>query len=159
MVGTHMPRVPSVDRGRRVDGCTWPGSGAGCVPTFSAPDGSPKPSPEWNPDAEVGGDYRIIRRRCVSGKAAIPGHDHRFDNTSAAAGSVKGLTRKWQCDVKRHIVTRRGELASRSGGGDGFQKFPSRPLKTSGDGSSTRAGVPALTPSPTSSTCSAAPGR
>ena len=121
MVGTHMPRVPSVDRGRRVDGCTWPGSEAGCVPTFSAPDGSPKPSPEWNPDAEVGGDYRIIRRRCVSGKAAIPGRDHRFGNTSAAAGSVKGLTRKWQCDVKRHIVTRKGELASRSEGG-GFSE-------------------------------------
>ena len=94
MVGTHMPRVPSVDRGRRVDGCTWPGSGAGCVPTFSAPDGSPKPSPEWNPDAEVGADYRIISGCCVSDGLAIPAGDHRLE-INAAGGGLANTLRMW----------------------------------------------------------------
>lgn len=43
------------------------------MPTFSAPDGSPKPSPVWNPDAEVGADYRIRPSPLERGAG------HRFD--------------------------------------------------------------------------------
>ena len=73
MVGTHMPRVTSMDRGRRANGCTWLRNGAGCVPTFSASSGSPQPSPVWNPDAEVGADYRIRPSPLERGAG------HRFD--------------------------------------------------------------------------------
>ena len=95
MVGTHKPRVPSIGPwAPRVRLHVAGVNRAGCVPTFSASSGSPKPSPVWNPDAEVGADYRIISGCCVSDGLAIPAGDHRLE-INAAGGGLANTLRMW----------------------------------------------------------------
>ena len=75
------------------------------MPTSGAPGGSSKPSPEWNPDAEVGRDYRIIPRRCVSGDEANPGLGHRSEHRPARNAPPPKPTRSWRHDELRQKVT------------------------------------------------------
>jgi hypothetical protein len=80
---------------------------------FQCPSGSPQPSPEWNPDAEVGADYRIISGCCVSDGLAIPAGDHRLEINAAGGGAGEhspdvGLAVDKLCHIVTFCVTLAG---------------------------------------------------
>ena len=86
MVGTHKPRVPSIGPWAPRLRLHVLGRWSRMRANFQCPSGSPQPSPEWNPDAEVGADYRIISGCCVSDGLAIPAGDHRLEINAAGGG-------------------------------------------------------------------------
>ena len=106
MVGTHMPRVPSVDRGRRVYGCTWLGRWSRMCANFQCPQRFPQNLPRYGTltpksRATIASFNDDVYREWRPFRGAIT----ELKIASNSPDSVKALTPNWSCDPVRHIVT------------------------------------------------------